>query len=499
MANITFIIFLQKGAVFIMQKFILFIFLAVIVIAAVNSSANTAESETATPSSLTVTYVTAGNTTGTLPADGALYSQGDKVAISGNTGNLARAGFVFVGWHVRYVDDNGKIIEETLPLNYTWVGGSGGGGGISDDGSSGWASSGGGGVSYRLNSLYVHDELIIKHHAHVVFVAHWLPEPPNGEFYVIFNSMDVEWLFPFRQITRTRNGTPVGGGVSPRPGKEFVGWFTEPVGGTEVTGMFYHVFTEHTTLYARGKDVTYTFTLNLNYSGAPAPITVTTIPGTGDINWDEIAPTRDGYVLVGWCATPYTDGNCSTIGGVKRCQNPVRCPYDRSGDDLLTSRLGGYSQDTTFHAQWHKPDTICANNHSWGNPWFNYQWIVSKPATETETGEEYRDCLVCGFRETKIIHIFTGGGPSGGGHSGGGSRTQVEQTPAEQTTKPPEIPASPEKPHEFTTADALNILRHVAGLIELTPDQKKLYDFGGSGKITTNDALHVLRKVAGIN
>jgi uncharacterized repeat protein (TIGR02543 family) len=62
----------------------------------------------------------------------------------------------------------------------------------------------------------------------------------------------------------------------------------------------------------------------------------------------------------------------------------------------------------------------------------------------------------------------------------------------------PQSQPQPKPPHKFTTGDALNILRYVAGAGKLTNDQKKLYDFNGSGKITTSDALHVLRKVAGI-
>jgi exo-beta-1,3-glucanase (GH17 family) len=57
-----------------------------------------------------------------------------------------------------------------------------------------------------------------------------------------------------------------------------------------------------------------------------------------------------------------------------------------------------------------------------------------------------------------------------------------------------EIPAV----SSFTTADALIILRYAAGMIDLTPEQIKLYDFGGKGSVNTNDALAVLRIVAGI-
>jgi hypothetical protein len=83
--------------------------------------------------------------------------------------------------------------------------------------------------------------------------------------------------------------------------------------------------------------------------------------------------------------------------------------------------------------------------------------------------------------------------PGGGGGGGGGS-TAVEPV---VTPAAPEKPAE-SKPHEFTTADALNILRFVAGLTELTAEQAKLYDINGDGAVDTADALAILRYIAGI-
>jgi hypothetical protein len=51
---------------------------------------------------------------------------------------------------------------------------------------------------------------------------------------------------------------------------------------------------------------------------------------------------------------------------------------------------------------------------------------------------------------------------------------------------------------KVTTADALNILRYVAGLIELTAEQRGLYDVNKDSEINTADALAILRMVAGI-
>ncbi|MDR2559107.1 MAG: glycoside hydrolase family 11 protein [Oscillospiraceae bacterium] len=61
---------------------------------------------------------------------------------------------------------------------------------------------------------------------------------------------------------------------------------------------------------------------------------------------------------------------------------------------------------------------------------------------------------------------------------------------------PPEPIPSP-APSTLTTADALNILRHIAGVAQLTSEQRTRY--GLSGEITTADALSILRIIAGIN
>jgi hypothetical protein len=87
--------------------------------------------------------------------------------------------------------------------------------------------------------------------------------------------------------------------------------------------------------------------------------------------------------------------------------------------------------------------------------------------------------------------------PSSGGNrspsGGGGSTTALPEAPPAVSAEPDE----PE-PHTYTTADALNILRHVAGITALTAEQIKLYDFDGNGNITTANALHVLKVIAGI-
>ncbi|MCL2638100.1 MAG: dockerin type I repeat-containing protein [Oscillospiraceae bacterium] len=69
------------------------------------------------------------------------------------------------------------------------------------------------------------------------------------------------------------------------------------------------------------------------------------------------------------------------------------------------------------------------------------------------------------------------------------------QTPV-QPEPEPEAPKA--QPQTFTTADALNVLRYVAGTATLTSEQRAQYDLNGDGSIDTADALAILRQVAGM-
>lgn len=80
----------------------------------------------------------------------------------------------------------------------------------------------------------------------------------------------------------------------------------------------------------------------------------------------------------------------------------------------------------------------------------------------------------------------------------------ITTTPPPITTTAPTITTTRTNPtpapviYIFTTADALNILRSVAGTLTLTAEQRTLYDLNRDGTVTTADALHVLRIVAGL-
>ncbi|MCL2637463.1 MAG: dockerin type I repeat-containing protein [Oscillospiraceae bacterium] len=125
----------------------------------------------------------------------------------------------------------------------------------------------------------------------------------------------------------------------------------------------------------------------------------------------------------------------------------------------------------------------CAVSHDWND------WVIITPATRTAEGKRERTCKNCSEKEPGTIPKITGGG------GGGGNNTPTPPAETPPVTPPP---AAPEKPHEYTTGDALIILRYVAGLIELTEEQKKLFDMNGDGEVNTADALAILRKVAGL-
>ena len=76
-------------------------FLSTLILAGLAASGGFAagSSSTSAAATYTVTYKGNGNTGGAPPTDSAKYATGAKVAVKGNTGNLARAGYSFNGWN----------------------------------------------------------------------------------------------------------------------------------------------------------------------------------------------------------------------------------------------------------------------------------------------------------------------------------------------------------------------------------------------------------------
>jgi hypothetical protein len=107
-----------------------------------------------------------------------------------------------------------------------------------------------------------------------------------------------------------------------------------------------------------------------------------------------------------------------------------------------------------------------------------------------------------GMEDSEILTatIIVGKRVMGGGGGGPAGGPGVNWAPDDTTPVPPPAPTPPlpEKPRELTTADALLILRYVAGLIDLTAEQRVLYDVNKDGEVNTADALGILRIVAGL-
>ena len=75
--------------------------------------------------------------------------------------------------------------------------------------------------------------------------------------------------------------------------------------------------------------------------------------------------------------------------------------------------------------------------------------------------------------------------------------------PATQQTSPPNSQSTPppdniDQPYVYKIMDALNILKHIAKMQELTPEQVELYDFFGNGEIKIVNALEILKYIAGM-
>ncbi|MDR2559939.1 MAG: InlB B-repeat-containing protein [Oscillospiraceae bacterium] len=85
----------------------------------------------------------------------------------------------------------------------------------------------------------------------------------------------------------------------------------------------------------------------------------------------------------------------------------------------------------------------------------------------------------------------------------GGTRTEADRVYTADTAlfaqwTANQVQSQPVIAHKFTTADALNILRYVAGIVTLTDEQRERYGINGGGNITTANALRILQIVAGL-
>jgi hypothetical protein len=116
---------------------------------------------------------------------------------------------------------------------------------------------------------------------------------------------------------------------------------------------------------------------------------------------------------------------------------------------------------------------------------------IEATKAEIEMLAELDEVTNIGFYDSTL----TGSSGDSGITGGGGGSTPVHDTPP---PPPPREPAVPAARHEYTTADALLVLRAAAGLINFSTQQTALYDMSGDGKVTTADALTILRIAAGL-
>ena len=71
------------------------------------SAATNSCDQSPTPLTYTVTYDGNGSTGGSVPVDPTRYIDGQNVTVKGNTGNLARTGYLFANWNSK-ADGSGK-------------------------------------------------------------------------------------------------------------------------------------------------------------------------------------------------------------------------------------------------------------------------------------------------------------------------------------------------------------------------------------------------------
>ena len=109
-------------------------------------------------------------------------------------------------------------------------------------------------------------------------------------------------------------GTNTSYGVMPTPTRDyhhFLGWYTSPSGGTEVTTDT--ILTENTTVYAHWQIYTYTISYNAN-GGTGAPASQTKTHGV-NLTLSTTKPTRTGYTFLGWSTSSTATSATYTAGG----------------------------------------------------------------------------------------------------------------------------------------------------------------------------------------
>ena len=232
-------------------------------------------------STYSVAYNGNGNTTGAAPADNNRYTVGQSVTVLGNTGNLVKTSYTFVGWNTQA---NGSGI--------------------------GYAT----GVSFVMGS------------ANVTLYAQWTANPT---YTVIYSGN-----------TNTGGAAPVDGnnylsgssvivlgntGGLVKAGNTFIGWNTQANGGgtAYAAGVSFTMGSAAVTLYAQWTALpTYTVTYNANGStGGTAPVDANSYMQGQTVTARGIGTlVKTGSTFTGWntqangAGTGYAAGATFTIG-----------------------------------------------------------------------------------------------------------------------------------------------------------------------------------------
>lgn len=157
--------------------------------------------------------------------------------------------------------------------------------------------------------------------------AHWQYSPPVKTCTLTFNANGGSVSSSFKTVTE---GTVAGTLPTPtRDGYTFLGWFTDPTNGSEVTSST--IIGLSMTLYAHWSSNVVVATVTFNANGGTVSTTTKKV-NCGDTIGSLPTPTRTGYTFLGW----YTDA---------------------TGDSKVSSSTVVNQPTLTLYAHW-KYDTI---------------------------------------------------------------------------------------------------------------------------------------------
>lgn len=134
-----------------------------------------------------------------------------------------------------------------------------------------------------------------------------VPTPPSPPFWV---TRDLNYPeAPDMTAVRTNTGGTLTNANLPNPtrdGYTFIGWYTEPEGGTQVTagsGGWGYVFTDDTTIYAQWTtSFNAPFTITIDFQGGTSndPATTKTTNAAGRLTSALYVASKEGYYFEGW-------------------------------------------------------------------------------------------------------------------------------------------------------------------------------------------------------